>query len=640
MELIYVWIEKYRNIEQCGFHLSREFIVEVKDEENKNNEYKGKIKRININKHLKHINIYGKNITNVTAIVGRNSVGKSNFLSCIGELLTSFNESSFILIYYDIVKDNYILECNQIAIKDDLGNIECADQQIVQPKTLILKFNNGEITKDSEMLYDTEYITIKETLDEMMYPNANSIYSYISRFGLSYKKLGLLYQFLYLKDSKNNIENFKNNDIWMNFKIVDEMLRWNNYKIKILPKHYMIEKFHCGNESDKETYSYKKLFMLRLLEKILNEMSYLDDNCVQEPLQKLEIEIIQCKGDIDKLFQKYEVIKKYIIQIRSILMEEGLQNTVNLNICYYKFIELLEKIIYKTEEQNFMNSYEFKICITTILNDKDLSEYVYDFLKLADSEDVCLEFINSKMKIYYSNLSDGLKERFNLFSTIHKCVKQNNTDKYKNIILILDEPDAHMHPEWSRGLFDDILHFLKKIFDKLNFQIIFTTHSPFMLSDIPKEDVIYLSKDNNGNLHIKDNDINTFGCNIHMLFKHSFFIDSTTGEFANKKIKGVVRDLSEKTKEEILSINGRNEEIKYIIDNIGEPVIKRKLEEMYREIFYKTIEDYRLQVQKLQKEKVELETKLKDNDLKDIDSVMKLLDERISELKKKAGDGV
>ncbi|KEJ01942.1 AAA family ATPase [Clostridium botulinum] len=589
MELIYVWIEKYRNIEQCGFHLSRDFTVEVKNEDKEDKENKDIIiKSINIKKHIKYLNIYGNNISNVTAIVGKNSVGKSNFLSCIGELLTSFQESSFILIYYDKYKDNYIVECNQIAIKDDLGHIEYAIHRKIQPKTLILEFNNGKIIEvfdDNKILYDIEYITIKETLNEMMWPNANCVYSNISRFGLPYKRSGLLYQFVYLKDSSNNIENFKNNNIWINFEIIKEWQKWDEYKMKILPKNFLNEKFYYCNDFDKERYLYKKVYMLRFFERTLNAMRFPKDDVIKEEQLILKEVINKCEGDIDKLLQKYEVIKEKTIKIRTILMENNMENTIDIDICYKKFVELLEKIIIKIEEQNFMNSFKFNINVSSILKDEELSKYVYEFLELADSNDICLEFINNKIKIYYNNLSDGLKERFNLFSTIYKCFKQNNIGKYKNIILILDEPDVHMHPEWSRRLFNDILHFLEKEFHNLRFQIIFTTHSPFMLSDIPKENVIYLSKNTNGKLYINDNDINTFGSNIHMLLKHSFFMDLTMGEFANKKIKAVARDLSEKTKNKILSIDGRKEEIEYIIKNIGEPVIKRKLEDLYNKKF-------------------------------------------------------
>ncbi|MBY6838218.1 AAA family ATPase [Clostridium botulinum] len=607
MELIYAWIEKYRNIEKCGFKLSNDFTVEVENIHGENcDSVYNCIKKINIKRNTKNLNIYGNNMVNVTAIVGKNSVGKSNFLSCIGELLTSFNDSSFILVYYDEVADNYLLECNKISIKDDYGNIKEAIHCKFQPSTLVLKYDKGKFTEvlnEHELLYDIEYIMIKETLNKMMHPYANCEYSSIPRFGLEYKNSGVLYPFLYLKDIRNG-ENFKNNDILINFEILNDFNKWDEYEIEFLPKSFLDEKFYYDHDCDKERYVYKKAYMLRFFETTLNRMPFPKDDSTKAQREILKSVVNQCQGDIDKILENYEIIKEKIIEIRTILMINHKENNIDVDVCYKQFVEILEKIIMKVEDKNFLNTFKFSISISSILNDTILSQYVYEFLELADSsKDVSLEFINTKIEIYYDNLSDGLKERFNLFSTIYKCFKQNNIEKFKNLILILDEPDVHMHPEWSRRLFTDILDFLETQFRESKFQIIFTTHSPFMLSDIPKEDILYLSKDDNGELYVDNAVINTFGSNIHMLLKHSFFMDSTIGEFANKRIKDVAKDLSGDIKK---VSKDRKKEIRYIINNIGEPVIKRKLEDMYSKKFEHTeinnkIEELSNKVRELEK---------------------------------------
>ncbi len=608
MELIYVWIESYRNIEKCGFHLSKDFVVEVTDGENEDTH----IKKINIKKNMKQLSIYGNNIVNVTAIVGKNSVGKSNFLSCIGELLTSFGNSSFILIYYDKDDDNYLLECNKVAIQDDFGHIQKAIHRKFQPSTLILKYDKGKIIRvinERELLYGIEYITIKENLNKMMHPYANCDYSNIPRFGLHYKNSGVLNKFVYLKDSSNG-ENFKNNDILLNFEVIKDWSKWDEYEITILPECFLNEKFYYHHDFDEERYLYKKVYMLRFFETALNRMRFPKDDIIKEQRQMLKEVIKQCQGDRNKLLEKYEIIKEKIIEIRTILMKNHKENDIDIKVCYKQFVELLEKIIMKVEDKNFMNSFKFSINISSILNDKELTQNVYEFLEFVDSSDICLEFINNKIEIYYDNLSDGLKERLDLFSTIYKGLNQNPIKKFKNIILIFDEPDVHMHPEWSRRLFADMLDFLNKEFNESKFQIIFTTHSPFMLSDIPKEDILYLNKDDNGKLYIDNADINTFGANIHMLLKHSFFMDSTIGEFANKRIKDVARDLSGDIKK--LS-EDRKKEIKYTINNIGEPVIKRKLEDMYNKKIEHT--EINNKIEELSKKIEELEKIIKEKEL-------------------------
>ena len=261
-----------------------------------------------------------------------------------------------------------------------------------------------------------------------------------------------------------------------------------------------------------------------------------------------------------------------------------------------KFVTLLEQIAMKVDAKDFMNSYEFSISISSIAQNEELSKLVLDFLEIADSEDVCTAF-NRNLKIEYSNLSDGMKERFKLFSTIYKCLKQNKVENYKNVVLILDEPDAHMHPEWSRRLLTDIFAFLDKEFKSTKFQIIFTTHSPFMLSDIIQEDVIYLSKNNKGKVIIDVHDIGTFGSNVHTLLKHSFFMDSTIGEFAKKQINEVIKFLNE----ENYSGSMNKEKAYYICNNLGEKFIGDKLVNLYKKKYPDEIENMEEKVRDLEK---------------------------------------
>jgi hypothetical protein len=110
--------------------------------------------------------------------------------------------------------------------------------------------------------------------------------------------------------------------------------------------------------------------------------------------------------------------------------------------------------------------------------------------------------------------------------------------------------------------------------NKLN--IIFLTHSPFILSDIPKQNVLFL--DGGKTRDFKQQ--NTFAANISTLLSDSFFIDNgLIGDFAIKKINEVIDFL-----------NGQNnemkvEECKNIIQLIDEPILQKKLIELFSEKF-------------------------------------------------------
>jgi hypothetical protein len=95
-----------------------------------------------------------------------------------------------------------------------------------------------------------------------------------------------------------------------------------------------------------------------------------------------------------------------------------------------------------------------------------------------------------------------------------------------------------------------IIYLATKLEKKVHF--IITSHSPFVLSDLPKENVIFLEKDEKTGYCknvTKETNIETFGANIHTLLSHGFFMkDGLMGEFAKEKINKILTYLTRKVK--------------------------------------------------------------------------------------------
>ena len=136
--------------------------------------------------------------------------------------------------------------------------------------------------------------------------------------------------------------------------------------------------------------------------------------------------------------------------------------------------------------------------------------------------------------------------------------------------IILDEAENGLHPLWQKELFSSIIKLLEN-FKDFKFLLTLTSHSPFIISDIPNENIIFL----------KDGkqvypDINTFGANIHTLLANAFFMNNgLMGNFAKEKIDSVIKILDKPRldDEEIKSCEN-------IISLIGEPILKTKLRQM------------------------------------------------------------
>ncbi len=94
---------------------------------------------------------------------------------------------------------------------------------------------------------------------------------------------------------------------------------------------------------------------------------------------------------------------------------------------------------------------------------------------------------NTGDRVPWTSLSAGNRIVIGLIADIaHRCCKLNpleNANALRNTsgIVLVDEIELHLHPSWQQ----QILPMLQKIFPKIQF--IVTTHSPQVISSVPKE---------------------------------------------------------------------------------------------------------------------------------------------------------
>lgn len=201
------------------------------------------------------------------------------------------------------------------------------------------------------------------------------------------------------------------------------------------------------------------------------------------------------------------------------------------------------------------------------------------------------EFINYMP--FSRRMSSGENALLNFYSRIYDFLnthlKEIEHGKAKmHYVLLLDEADLTFHLSWKKkyvkALLKTLPHFFNELGNNLSIEIIFTTHDPITLSDLPNTNVIYIERqDYNSASNIlpfnsKNRPSKTFGANISDLIADSFFIEnSLIGDFAFDKIQETINWLSNK-------YNVKNESYyKKLINIIDEPIIQRKLAEMFDE---------------------------------------------------------
>ena len=107
--------------------------------------------------------------------------------------------------------------------------------------------------------------------------------------------------------------------------------------------------------------------------------------------------------------------------------------------------------------------------------------------------------------------------------------------KYKYINVIFDEIELYFHPDLQRRFLFLIVEALKSIHIEYieGINILLVTHSPFVLSDLPKSNVLALSRTN------EDVVGETFCANIQEMLGQNFFMEYSMGKIAQKQVEEI-----------------------------------------------------------------------------------------------------
>jgi len=208
---------------------------------------------------------------------------------------------------------------------------------------------------------------------------------------------------------------------------------------------------------------------------------------------------------------------------------------------------------------------------------------------IFDTELLFKDLDGDNKKIPLSSLSSGERQlaflvssfiyHLNNIDSAHKT--KGNRIKYSYVNGIFEEVELYFHPDMQRrfvnGLIDGIkqatLTHLKCI------SICLITHSPFVLSDIPRQNIMFLNEKGG---YEKGDKYKSFGANIHEMLRSSFFMhNGTIGEYAKSFINDLISRIKNNTKDSESDPNAIVRDIQLV----DEPLLKKYLYDIFNEYF-------------------------------------------------------
>ena len=526
MELVYLWVEDYKNIQKQGFNFSPNFDVKFKPVyENERLSDKSELKITPKENPLK--DFFDKDI-NITAIVGENGSGKSSVLEILAEIFRiEFNKNKNL-----IVDDTHTFDFF-LTFKMKNKNYEIKSINRHDTNT----FNNDE--------------KIENILDYYVYSNDREIKNQFLFDNTSIAQM-LVYDY-----SQNK-----------NFKLSSFMYLPNKIEIRLCDFEMKFEKL-ISNDKLYPMYKNK------------SNRDYIKNTSDE---QQTQIESFE-KINNDKYFQ--------------FLILKLLENSKETHDFYLTKEEIQEKLT--TQNIEYVSESDFNLYFN--ISNEPLNRIEKEVNELAVEEKTI--YINKFSDFFEFDFIDELNRRYNdlshgektLFGQLLNIYYNSQKSKNDNLLFLFDEPELSLHPQWQKNYINEIYNLVEK-FGK-NYHFIITSHSPFLLSDLPKENIIFLEK---GKQVYPFENGQTFGANIHTLLSHGFFMkDGLMGEFAKSKIDDVIKYLNNDKKSTITT----DKDAQNIINIIGEPIIKRELQRMLdskRLSKIDKIDEIEKQIEELQKE--------------------------------------
>ncbi|KAA8679663.1 AAA family ATPase [Vibrio gigantis] len=474
-----------------------------------------------------------------SAIIGKNGVGKSTILDFL-EVSYDGTDSSGVIVWFDSRKEKYhvcpvnlYIDDNSIISNRDYTLETALSNLTKRSKVKLVKANNltgvetNEFStkrKSNSFIYDMSLSQYVKGSKRVVAQRTNRLISYFDKsesFNKSEQpKVKFTFQFsasstAYLKSLLNN-KDFVSQHI----KSEDDLSRL---------KHQLNDNLACVYLQE-----YKILGSQLIRANLLSICNYLSKLSIIKKDHRDEVFIKLLLGFTTGHFDEQH-INNLLLEVRKDSSINSIDSIVSLDasIILMKFQEAIN-ILENISRLIHLFSDQFNID-----NNNTLSTFnPHLIIELTNCISNLPQMLLSNFKYGWNGFSTGEFAKLNIFSELYNYIHEQKNRSISNHLIVMDEVDLYLHPDWQRTFFSELLEFIKIEFPINTVQIILSTHSPIIISDFLPEDIISLDRIN-GTTKI----VESFGFASHItdLYVDGMHLNSTFGEHSKKAISQLLK---------------------------------------------------------------------------------------------------
>ncbi|EPC7290602.1 AAA family ATPase [Vibrio vulnificus] len=616
MRLVAIYVESHKALKQLTFNFDHRFDVTFKD------------RQLTINNtKVNNQSYYGEN-SSINLILGTNGVGKSTLLEVIefaflnepflgfhiwseDDELYVFDSHCFINNEVINSEKNVVYESNYSLDKGcslmKLSNVIDLNSYALSEKIKRNRSNYLNLTNNSFIRKSKKKIFSEDIINEISFVGkleSLNVLSSLRENNPSFKFIVNSYDFkivqsLYNRNEISSIENLFDSD---DHEHLRNWLGMDWFLSKEIEKTRRISQARFENDSYIGDYKEIKLngfivsfndntFLefIRHVMKVINS-SYSNIKFVSHWIDLAHVGLFfDTSVEFKKLLENRDNIAKLFIfaleYAYRVFRYDDNPSEILIDILEdFGYYELYEEFLSPTFSLSKNENKEYftiiDTCLASVYGERSFNNKGSNLaLSLNDEKsiyDVIDSVNNLEMKLldYISfgwyGLSSGEEAIIKLLSRFSHGIDwfnaQVRNSKRKTKIVLIDELDLYLNPQWQRSIISDIFDVAsKKIKEEDEVQFIITSHSPIIASDILPHDIIFMKLDDDG--VFIDKNVKGFGSSISDLYFDSFNCDSTLGVLSKSKIDEVVY----KDRKQL------NESDKSLVSLIGNDFVRNEL---------------------------------------------------------------